>query len=130
MRAHGKKSIIKDADKKVAKTMFFVARGELVEDELRAYCQSCGRPLGMRSCDFSHKVPAGQGGDIKARVQPENGIASCRPCHQWLEIGPMAIEARQFLIDSPANLVNGERVLWPQKLLESLHEWLRKHPSY
>lgn len=46
-------------------------------------CQRCGGP-GPVQCH--HRRPRGKGGTSEARAgYPSNGIALCRPCHDWVE---------------------------------------------
>lgn len=111
--------------KREVKLVWFAEHGFKEDDEWHHRCQSCGRPLSLANCDYSHKVPAGRGGDSEG-ITARNGIASCRPCHDWLERGPDAVEARAELIASTASFSNDEVVEWNSKLRASLQSWLRR----
>lgn len=115
----------KGDQKRAHKLAWFTRYGYMEDDAWHHRCQSCGRPLSMSGADFSHKVPAGRGGDKGREVIASNGIASCRACHEWLERGTEAQEARAHLIASSASLENDEVVEWTETLRASLYRWLR-----
>ena len=126
MRRRGKIGERKQAECDAAKDAWFQRWGQLVEDDWLHRCQSCGRPLSRKRAEFSHKVPRSLGGDVGCHVQPENGIASCHWCHVWLEQSPLRQDARAFLINCPAHLLNNLLVPWPPHLLRSLKTFLAR----
>jgi hypothetical protein len=117
-------------EKRRIRELWFWQWGVDTENGLRAYCQSCGSNLYFQQSDFSHKVPAGRGGDIGGHVLPENGICSCRLCHDWLEHGPKKREARDFLIGCPASFKNSLLVDWPPEIKKHLDFHLNRKAKY
>ncbi len=98
--------------------------GEKENDLWKAPCQSCGRIIPLTRADFSHKVPAGRGGDVGGQVQASNGIFSCRPCHDFVEGDATA---RQELIASTASTESGGIVAWTPTTYRRLHLFIAKH---
>jgi hypothetical protein len=112
------------AEKRRIREAWFKLEGVWTEEGYRAFCQSCGANLYFQNSEFSHKIPAGRGGDHEGHVQPGNGICSCRACHNWLERGPFKRQARDFLVTSPASFQNSLRVDWPEELMQSLRRYV------
>jgi len=124
MSRRGKVGARKQAEIEAAKDEWFRLFGERLEDTYLHRCQSCGRPLWRKQAEFSHKVPRCLGGDVKGHVQAENGVASCHWCHVWLERSPLRREARECLVNDPANLTNNLLVSWHPHLHRSLKAFL------
>jgi DNA-directed RNA polymerase subunit N (RpoN/RPB10) len=115
----------KQSQRRALIVQWFERYGFKEDDQLVHRCASCGRPLTANRADYSHKIPAGRGGDRKGKVWSSNGIASCRPCHDWLErIG--GEDARQHLIESTASLDNDELVQWTEEQWKSLRAHLSR----
>ena len=127
MRRIGKIGKRKMDEKRAIKKAWFEAHGYKEEDRWWNKCQSCGRKLAMDETDYSHKWPAGRGGDKGGTVGADNGISSCRACHSWLEIGPNSKDAREALIKDKASFENNFCVQWSEELTRSLRVWHSKH---
>lgn len=103
----GKRGQAKIDQKRAAKVDYCKAFGGMLEGVYVGPCQHCGKVVQITSADFSHKVPAGRGGDKGGKVHASNGVYSCRACHEFVE---RSTAARAELIDSPVSMEAGGTV--------------------
>lgn len=122
------KSELKAADRRAAKASYLDRYGYRQGAYFGADCQSCRLFTPKAVAEFSHKFPAGRGGDIGGRVQASNGIYSCACCHDLAEADA---QIRKELIASDASCAQGDFVEWSEesrKKVITAHEksgWLR-----
>ncbi len=120
------KAKLKAQQRLAYKLRYCKSHGRKENDVWGAPCQSCSRYFPISVANFSHKVPAGRGGDVKGQVQATNGIYSCRPCHEFVE---RDAEARNELIGSPVSCEIGGLVQWTpttyRRLRAYIERWMR-----
>lgn len=88
-----------------------------------APCQSCGCWMVREHAHPHHKVRRGEGGSD----EPENLVALCAVCHILFihdgQIGAQSEASRErcrVVRESPANLLNGQKIGWAGPLLDEL----------
>ena len=118
----GARGLLKREQKRAAKLEYARSFGGMLGGVPIGPCQLCERVLNIQQADFSHKVPAGRGGDKGAKVHASNGVWSCRACHEFCE---RTASARRELIDSPASLESGGLVKFSPEVAEMHRKFLR-----